>query len=131
MAFSTGSMRMLSTDNLGRDWNRMKSDKWSFYLRSEGEESRTTLNMVKAATAAHKAKVPGGSAALELQKISRNKVQIAWPRPVCADSCSKVLKHALGDKWRDFVTDPAVVQGASQAAATAREEEPSFRPRPT
>ena len=71
-------MPMLSTVNLGRDGNRMKSDKWSFYLRSEGEESRTTMNMVKAATAAHKAKVPGGSAALESQLIYSHGSNVTW-----------------------------------------------------
>ena len=39
-----------------------------------------------------------------------------------ADACSRILRNALGKKWRDLVTDPAGVQGADQKAATVKEE---------
>ena len=79
-----------------------------------------------------RARVLGGKCVfLQVQRfLGTKKVQIAWPQPVCADACTKVLKEAMGKKWRDFVTDPAVVQGAPQAAATAREEEPPRSPGP-
>ena len=78
MASSTDPMPKLPTINLGRERDKKRSDKWSFYLRGEGEESRTTLNMVKAATAAHKAKVPGSSAALESQLIYSHGSNVTW-----------------------------------------------------
>ena len=34
------------------------------------------------------------------------------------------MKLALGENWRNFVTDPAEVQGAHQTAATVEEEVP-------
>ena len=58
---------------------------------------------------------------LVLEKVSTNKVEVAWPLPVSADTCARFLKLALGDKWRNFVTDPAGVQGAHQEAGTAEE----------
>ena len=48
-------------------------------------------------------------------------MQVSWPRPVSADACARVLKLALGDNWRSFVTDLAGVQGAQQEAGTAEE----------
>ena len=58
---------------------------------------------------------------LVLEKVSNNKVEVAWPLPVSADTCVRFLKLALGDKWKNFVTNPAGVQGAHQEAATAEE----------
>ena len=107
--------------NLGRDRNRVKFNVWGFYLKGEGSEVKKTLNTLKAAAETHKARVPGGTQALVLQKVSR-KVQVTWPRPVTADACSRILRNALGKKWRDLVTDPAGVQGADQKAATVKEE---------
>jgi hypothetical protein len=54
-----------------------------------------------------------------LTKVSKNKVEIAWPLAVAADTCTRLLKLALGENWRSFVSDPARVQGAHQTAATA------------
>ena len=111
--------------NRGRDRNKVKCDIWGVYLKGDGEAVRKTLKILKTAAAAYKARVPGGtSQALTLQKVSRNKVQVSWPRPVCADAFAKVLKLTLGDSWRDLVTDPAGVQGAQEAPATAEEEAP-------
>ena len=58
---------------------------------------------------------------LVLERFSKNKVEVAWPRPVSADPCARFLQLALGDNWRNFVTDPAGVQGAHQEAGTAEE----------
>ena len=113
---------------LGRARNKVKFNIWGFYLKGEGKKLQTTLRRLKAAAQTHKARVPGrANQALALQKVSRNKVQIGWPRPVSADACARVLKLALGDTWRDLVTDPAGVQGADQTAATAEEEVPTPR----
>ena len=116
---------MLPTANLGRERNKVKFNNWGFYLKGEGKGLRNTLKSLKAAAETHKARVPGSAnQALTLQKVSRNKVQVSWPRPISADACARVLKLALGENWRDFVTDPAGVQGAHQTAATAEEEVP-------
>ena len=116
---------MLPAVNLGRDRNKVKFNIWGFYLKGEGKELQNTLKSLKAAARTHKARVPGSAnQALALQKVSRNKVQVSWPGPVSADACARVLKLALGENWRDLVTDPAGVQGADQTAATAEEEVP-------
>ena len=80
------------------------------------------MKRLKAAASSHKARVPGSTnQPLVLEKVSRNKVEVAWPLPVSADTCARFLKLALGDNWRDFVTGPAGVQGAHQEAGTAEE----------
>ena len=124
MASASAAKPLLPTVNLGRDRNKVKSDKWSFYIKAEGPDLAATLKTLRTTAATHKARVPGGSVPLEFERVARNKVQVAWPRPVCADGCAKVLKHALGERWRDWVTDPALVQGATMTAATPREEPP-------
>ena len=124
MTSAPAAKPLLPTVNLGRDRNKIKSDKWSFYIKAEGPELAATLKTLRTTAASHKARVPGGSVPLEFERVARNKVQIAWPKPVCADGCSKVLRHALGERWRDWVTDPALVQGATMTAATPREEPP-------
>ena len=111
--------------NLGRDRNKVKFNSWGVYLRGEAEEQCNTLKSLQTAAETHKARVPGGPMqALTFHKVSRNKVEVSWPRPVGADACARVLKLALGEGWRDFVTDPAGVQGAQQTAATVKEEVP-------
>ena len=106
---------------LGRDRNKVKFSKWGFYFKA-GKKPQNSMKRLKAAASIHKARVPGSTnQPLVLEKVSRNKVEVAWPLPVSADSCARFLKLALGDKWRNFVTDPAGVQGAHQEAATAEE----------
>ena len=58
---------------------------------------------------------------LVLERVSQKKMEVAWPRPVSVDSCTRFLKAALGDDWRNFVTDPAGAQGGHQEAGTAEE----------
>ena len=116
---------MLPVANLGRERNKVKCNIWGFYLKGEGTGLLNTLKSLKFAAENFKARVPGGAnQALLLQKVSRNKVQVSWPRPVSADACTRVLRLTLGVHWRDFVTDPAGVQGAHQTAATVEEEVP-------
>ena len=75
------------------------------------------------AASIQKARVPGRpNQPLVLEKVSNNKVEVAWPLAVSADTCTRFLKGALGDNWRNFVTGPAGVQGAHQEAGTAEEE---------
>ena len=107
---------------LGRDRNKVKFNIWSFYLK-DGKGHQSTLKSLNNTAKTCKARVPGSAnQALGLQSVSRNKVQISWPLPVSADACTRILKLALGDNWRDLVTDPAGVQGADQTDATAEEK---------
>ena len=110
---------------LGRDRNKVKFNIWGFYLKGDGKGPQSAWKSLKAAAESHKARVPGrANQALGLEKVSRNKVHVSWPLPVSADACTRLLKLALGENWRGFVTDPAGVQGADQAAVTAEEELP-------
>ena len=109
------------TGLLGRDRNKVKFSKWGFYFKA-GKKPQNSMKRLKAAASSHKARVPGGHSSLVWEKVSKNKVEVAWPLPVSADTCARFLKLALGDNWRNFVTDPAGVQGAHQEAGTAEEE---------
>ena len=76
--------------------------------------------MLRRACVITKARVPGEqNQPVVLTKVSKNTVEIAWPNAVSADTCVRVLKKALGDNWRTYLTDPAGVQGAYQEVATA------------
>ena len=104
--------------SLGRDRNKVKFSTWGVYLRVDAAKS---LDKMRKAAKSQKARVPGQpNQPLKLTKVSKAKVEIAWPLPVVADNCVRFLKRGLGDDWRKFVTDPAGVQGT--AAATARDE---------
>ena len=117
------------TGLLGRGRNKVKFSKWGFYSQGGWKDPMCwprTMKRLKAAASIHKARVPGSTnQPLVLEKVSNNKVEVAWPLPVSADTCARFLKLALGDKWRNFVTDPAGVQGAHEevvAAEAAGEE---------
>jgi len=113
---------MLPKASFGRDRNKVKFSKWGFYLNGDGKKPQNTMTSLRAAASTHKARVPGGAnQALVVEKVSRNKVEVSWPLAVSADTCARLLKLALGDNWRTFVTVPAGVQGAHKAAATAEE----------
>ena len=117
-------MPMLSKASFGRDRNRnkVKFSKWGFYLKGVGSKLQKTMTSLRAAASTVKARVPGGpNQDLVLEKVSRNKLEVSWPLQVSADTCARFLKLALGVEWRTFVTDPAGVQGAHKAAATAEE----------
>ena len=109
---------------LGRGRNKVKYCKWGFYLKGDGSMAQQTMKLVREGASGQKARAGGGPRqALVVEKVSKTKVEIAWPLPVSADSCCLLLKRALGGSWRNFVTDPAGVQGAHQEAATAEEGE--------
>ena len=111
---------MLPKASLGRDRNKVKFSKWGFYLKFDGPKSHNSVQKLMDVCRTHKARVPGGkNQPLVLTKVSKTKVEIAWPLAVAADTCTRLLKLALGENWRSFVTDPARVQGAHQKAATA------------
>jgi len=106
---------------LGRDRNKVKFTKWGFYFK-DCKKPQNSMKRLREVASIQKARVPGKKLQpLELEKVSNNKVEVGWPLPVSADSCARFLKLALGDKWRNFVTDPAGVQGAHQEAGTAEE----------
>ena len=112
---------------IGRDRNIVRFHKWCVYIKDEGpingegpflQRTLDKLKDVKTRTA----RVPGlPNQPLVLTKVSKNKVEVTWPFPVSADTCVRVVKLALGNNWRSFVTDPAGVQGAHQEAATAED----------
>ena len=105
----------------GRDRNKVKFSKWGFYFKA-GKKPQNSMKRLKAAASIHKARVPGSTnQPLVLEKVSKNKVEVAWPLPVSADTCARFLKLALDDNWRNFVTDPAGVPGAHEEAGTAEE----------
>ena len=109
---------------LGRGRNRVKYCKWGFYLKGDGRTAQLSMKNLRATATTQMARVPGGpNQSLVVEKVSKNKVEVAWPLPVSADSCCLLLKRALGGSWRNFVTDPAGVQGAHQEFATAEEGE--------
>ena len=107
---------------LGRDRNKVKFTKWGFYVRDCKKRQNSMKSLMEVASI-QMARVRGSLyQPLVLEKVSRNKVEVAWPLPVSADTCVRFLKLALGDNWRNFVTDLAGVQGAHQEAGTAEEE---------
>ena len=113
---------MLPKASLGRDRNKVKFSKWGFYFKGDGKKLQNYMQSLSDAGRTQKARVPGGpNQPLVLTKISKNKVEVAWPFAVSADTCVRLLKRALGDNWRNFVTDPAGVQGAHQEAGTAED----------
>ena len=110
----------MAATGCGRDRNKVKFSKWGFYINGDGkDEHQNIMQSLRDAGKTQRSRVPGGYQALVFTKVSKNKFEIAWPHSVCADSCIKVLKKALGNEWRKFVTDPAGVQGARQEAGTA------------
>ena len=84
-----------------------------------------TMTSLKAAAKNYKARVQGeANQALVLRKIYRSKVEykveLSWPQPVSADCCAVILKRVLGKSWRNFVSEPAGVQGAAATATLKR-----------
>ena len=107
---------------LGRDRNKVKFTKWCFYVKDCKKPQNFMKSLMEVASI-QKARVPGQKLQpLVLEKVSNNKVEVAYPLPVSADTCTRFLKLALGAKWRKFVTDLAGAQGAHQEVGTAEEE---------
>ena len=104
---------------LGRARNKHKFSKWSFYLVGDGFKNNETVKKVRENCNSTKARVAGGPPqSLRMEKITKNKVEITWPAAVVVDTCVRVLKNALGDNWKDCVTEPSGVRGSEQEAAT-------------
>ena len=92
---------------LGRDRNKVK-----FSNKGDGHTPQKSMQSLRDAARTIKAKVLGGpNQPSPLTKLSNNKVE-------AADTCLPFFKQALGENWRNFVTDPAGVQGAHQEAGT-------------
>ena len=105
---------MTARANLGRDRNKVKYAKWGFYLQAhcDGLEPQHTLKSLREVARTSTARVRGGpNQSVKLEKVSRNRVEVTWPGGVTAECCTRLLKKALGDNWRRFVTDPAGVPG--------------------
>ena len=49
-----------------------------------------------------------------MEKVSRQKVEAAWPLAVSTDTCCRLLKLALGDNWRNLESDPAGAPGTEE-----------------
>ena len=99
---------MLPKASLGRDRNKVKFSKWGFYLQGHGKKPQNSMKSLRACASTLKARVPGGpNQPLVSETVSRSKVEVAWPLAVYADSCARLLKLALGETWRNSVTDLA------------------------
>ena len=110
----------MAATGCSRDRNKVKFSKWGFYINGDGkDEHQNIMQSLRDAGKTQRSRVPGGYQPLVFTKVSKNKVEIAWPSGVSADSCIRFLKLALGNKWRNLVTDPAGMQGARQEAGTA------------
>ena len=102
---------MTAKANLGRERNKVKFATWGFYLLGEGLEPQNSLKRLREVAGTSFTRVSGEpNQGLGLEKVSKNKVQLTWPAGVGADACAHILKKALGDNWRTFVTDPAGVE---------------------
>ena len=110
---------------LGRGRNQVKYGRWGFYLTGDGRLAQQTMKLVEQGASCQKARAEGGGPrqALVVEKVSKTKVEIAWPLPVSADTCCLLLKKALGGSWKDRVTPPAGVLGTHKEAATAEQGE--------
>ena len=107
----------MAATGCGRDRNKVKFSKWGFYGK---DEHQNIMQSLRDAGKTQKSRVPGGYQPLVFTKVSKNKFEIAWPLGVGADPCIRFLKLALGNKWRNFVTDPAGVRGTAEAPVSRR-----------
>ena len=107
---------------LTRDRNKVKFKKWHFYLASkEGSKNREIVRKLRTTCRTTTGRVPGSkNVPLQMEKLTNACVQIEWPMPCTVDGCTRVLRMAIGNDWRRFVTDPVGAQGT---AATAEEQE--------
>mgnify|MGYP007031089563 CR=1 FL=1 len=63
-------------------FNVAKPSKWGIYIKGDGQKNSRILKSLRAAVATQKARVPGGPGkSLALEKVSRQKVEVAWPLP--------------------------------------------------
>ena len=62
------------------------------------------------------ARVHGGgkTAKVALDQVTDRRVELTWPKPIAHDTCARVLFMALGGNWKQYVTEPAGVQGFAE-----------------
>ena len=84
---------------IGRDRNKVRYQSWHFYLQlhDDAQKSTETINKLKEACDSMMGRKPGGkNEPLKMERPTTKKVEITWPTPVSNDSCTRVLKKALG-----------------------------------
>ena len=100
-----------STAMPGRDRNQVKFAKWAVILKVSAPEKADVLKKIRDATKWCRL---GGRQyeTLKMQKVSKHRVEVTWPRPISEETCTRFFKSALGpDKWRSQVLWPAGVSG--------------------
>ena len=107
----------------GRERNAVKFSVWHFYMHgTNGSQHMDVLKKLRATCSEAKAKKPGSAMQpLQMEKLTKTKVQITWPAPCVFDNCTRVIQRALGPNWKEFVTIPAGTAGTEARAATAGE----------
>ena len=74
---------------LGRDRNKVKFTKWGFYFK-DGKKPQNSMKRLREVASIQTARVPGKpNQPLVLEKVSNNKVEVAYPLPVSADTCTR------------------------------------------
>ena len=121
---SAGSVMSMASTGLGRNRNTKKFSRWGFYFRSQdGMHNNVVLRKLRDHVSTVMARVPGGGPmqSVEMEKKSRTRVELSWPKAITVDGCIKVIAKALGENWKKDVTEPAGVpgSGAEEQAATA------------
>ena len=99
----------------------MKYKSWHFYMKSrEGRKNNDIIKKLRDACDNMTGRKPGSrNEPLQMEKLTKTKVQITWPMPCTFDACTRVLKKAIGGNWKAYVTAPAGSAGSRAPAATA------------
>ena len=84
--------------NSGRDRNAAKYSARHFYMRgTNGAQNNDVLKKLRETCSESMAKKPGSSMQpLQMEKLTKTKVQISWPAPCVFDNAVRILKRALG-----------------------------------
>ena len=104
----------------GRERNAVKFSVWHFYMHgTNGSQHMDVLKKLRATCSAQKANTPGGGRrqTLQMDKVTKTKVEITWPAPCVFDNVTRVIQRALGPNWKEFVTVPAGTAGTEAPAA--------------
>ena len=110
---------------LGRDRNLVRHQSWHVYLQlhdDEVQKSTETINKLKQACDTMTGRKKGGkNEPLKMETPTKRKVQITWPTPVTIDSCTRVLRQALGQNWEVYVSAPSGTGARTQVPAATAE----------
>ena len=109
---------------IGRDRNQVRYQSWHFYLllQSDAQKSTETFNKLKEACDSMMGRKPGGkNEPLKMERPTPKKVEITWPTPVSNDSCTRVLKKALGQNWKLYASAPSGTGTRTQVPAATAE----------